>query len=194
MKFEHTHALNASHISTRNISKNQYLNMTYNTQLYNFYRSSFLTDEFILINSHFQAFTSLIICIISFMGTILHIKILIRHYVRKKSFPNHIFKQTLFDMCHLINIWFTHSIIIVVYVETLKQNTDLYCPLSAVFFSLASFGFIILLCLEAFHRCIYFFKKQSQRRRMAHRLLAHKIILVTSISWLILSASKINLN
>ncbi|CAF1006349.1 unnamed protein product [Rotaria sordida] len=190
---EHSHVSNLSHILTKNKSKNQYLNIIYDKQFYNFHRSSSLMDEITLINNHFQIFISLILCIVSLMGTLLHIEILIQRYFHAKSFSRHSFIQTLFDFCHLINILFTHSIIIIVYIKT-STNVNVYCPLSAIFFSLASFGFISFICLGAFHRYMYLFKKQTQYRCIRHRLLAHRIILITSISWLILNFPKFNLN
>ncbi|CAF2633851.1 unnamed protein product [Rotaria sp. Silwood2] len=190
---QHSHVGNSSNILTKNKSKNQYLNVIYSKQFYNFHRSSSLIDEITLINNNFQVFISLILCIVSLMGTILHMEILIRRYFHKKPFSHHIFVQTLFDFCHLINILFTHSIVIVVYIKT-STNLDLHCPISAFFFSLASFGFISFICLGAFHRYMYLFKKQTQYQCIRHRLLAHRIILITSISWLILNFPKFNFN
>ncbi|CAF0780620.1 unnamed protein product [Rotaria sp. Silwood1] len=190
---EHTHTSNSSHILSKNKPKNQYFNIIYDNKFYNFHRSSSLIDEITLINNNFQVFLSIALCIVSLMGIVLHIELLIRRYFHMKSFSRHIFIQTLFDFCHLINILFTHSIVIVVYIKT-STNIDIHCPLSAFFFSLASFGFISLICWGAFHQYMYLLKKQTQYRCIHHRLLAHRIILITSMSWLILNFPQFNLN
>lgn len=191
MKTEYTQVNNLSHRSINNKSITEDSDIVYIKQFYNFHRSSILIDEFMLINNNFQVFISVILCVMSFIGTLLHIKILIRRYFRKKPLPHHIFLQTLFDIGHLINILFIHTIIITVNHKT-STTIDLVCPISAFFFSIASFGFISFICLGAFHRYMYFCKKYSQYRYTKYRLLAHRILLITTLSWLIFNFPKIN--
>jgi hypothetical protein len=186
---EHSHVKNSSHSFVDNNSNVKYSNIIVGSQLYNSDRVSSLFDEITLINNNFQVFTSLILCIVVLIGAILHIGILIRLCFHTKSFSHQIFIQSLFDSCHLINILFTHIIVIIVYIKT-STEIDLHCPLSTFIFSLASFGSISLFCLEACNRYMYLFKKQSQYRCIHHRLLAHRIILITSLSWLIVNCPK----
>ena len=184
---------NSSHIFLNNNSNDEYLNIIFGSQLYNYHRVSSLFGEVTLINNKFQVFTSLILCIMGLFGGILHIGILIRRCFYTKSFSHQICIQLLFDSCHLINILFTHIIVIIVYIKT-STELDLHCPLSTFFFSLASFGSLSLLCLGAINRYIYLFKKQFQYRYIRHRLLAHRIILITSLSWLIINCPKFDLD
>jgi hypothetical protein len=193
MMSEHDYTENLSEISSRNNSNDEYLNIIFDLQLSNNHQISPLCDEITLISNQFQVFTSLILCIAGLIGALFHIGILIRRYFHTKSFSNHIFIQLLFDSCHLINIVFTHIIVIIVYIKT-STNINLHCPLSTFFFSLASFGSISFLCLGAFNRYMYLFKKQAQYRSIRHRLLAHRFILITSMSWLILNFPKFNFN
>jgi hypothetical protein len=188
---EHSYVENSLQIFTNNNSNDGYLNVILNLQLYKYNRVSSLFGEITLINNQFQIFTSLILCIVGLIGALFHIRILIRRYFHIKSFSHHIFIQSLFDSCHLINILFTHTIVIIVYIKT-STNIDLYCPLSTFFFSLASIGSISFLCLGAFNRYMYLFKKQAQYRCIRHRLLAHRFILIASMSWLILNFPKLN--
>jgi len=188
---EHNYVENSLEILINNDSNDRYLNVILNLELYKDHRVSSLFDEITLINNQFQVFTSLILCIVGLIGALFHIRILIRRCFYRKSYSHHIFIQSLFDSCHLINILFTHTIVIIVYIKT-STNIDLYCPISTFFFSLASIGSISFLCLGAFNRYMYLFKKQAQYRCMRHRLLAHRFILITSISWLILNFPKLN--
>jgi len=150
------------------------------------YQIPSLFDVNILISSEFQVFTSLVLCILASIGALFHTGILIRHYFHRKSCSHPIFIQSLFDSCHLINISFTHTIICI----KTSTDIDLHCPLSIFFFSLASFGSTSFLCLGAFNQYMYLFKKQTQYRSNRHRLLAHRFILITSISCLILNFPK----
>ena len=140
---------------------------------------SFLFDANTLINREFQVFTSFILCVLGFIGALFHTGILFRRYFH---FSHHIFIQSLFDSFHLINILFTHIIFIIVYMKT----STIDCPLSTFFFSLISFISISFLCLQSFYRYIYLSKEQY------HRLLAHRFILITSISWIILNIPKLD--
>ena len=193
MTTEHSYNQNATEIlNNQNLTEGS-LNPVFDIYLYNDHRLSLLFDEITLINNQFQVFTSLILCIVGLIAALLHIGLLIQRCFSSKSFSHQIFIQSLFDSCHLINILFTHIIVIIVYIKT-STNLDLHCPLSTFCFSLASFVSISFLCLGAFHRYMYSFKKQTQYQFIRHRLLAHRLILITSITWSILNFPKLNFN
>lgn len=177
---------NASEIDYSNIA---FSNMKFDVT----FRHGSFFDGNTLINSRFQVFTSLLLCIVGSIGGLIHLGILIRRYFQIHSFAQRIFIQLLFDCCHLFNIVFTHVIVIVVYIKT-STNFEVHCPLSTLFVSFASFASIGFLCLEAFHRYMFLFRKQIQYRSIRHRSMAHRFILITSISWLILHFPKIDFN
>lgn len=183
---------NSTEILSSKNSNDKHLNTMIDLQQSNFHQISSLFDEITLINNQFQVFTSLILCILGLIGILIYIGIFIRRCFHTKSFSREIFIQSLFDSCHLINILFTHIIVIIVYIKT-STNMNLHCPISTFFFSLASFGSISLLCLEAFNRYMFSWKKQVQYRSIRHRSLAHRFILITSISWFILNFPKLEL-
>ncbi|CAF1339779.1 unnamed protein product [Adineta steineri] len=183
--------------STENFSNNN-LNSKpfddkFDLQLFNYNRYSSSFAEITLINNNFQVITSIILCILGLFTAILYIGILFQRYFQTKSCSRHTIIRFLFDCCHLINILLTHIIIVIVYIAQ-TTNFHLHCPLSTFLFSLASFGSISFLCLGAFNRYKCLFKKQSQYRYIRHRLLAHRIILITSLSWLIINFPKLDLH
>jgi hypothetical protein len=190
MVSEQTPIENSSHIFPNNNSNTKHFNVISDLPLYNYHRISSAFDEITLINNNFQVITSIILCIVGLFGLLLHTGVLIQRCFHTKSFSHQIFIQLLFDSCHLINILFTHIIVIIVYIKT-STNIDLHCPISTFFFSLGSFGSISFLCLGALHRYIYLLRKQSRYRCVRHRLLAHRIILITSMSWLIINFPKL---
>ena len=189
MVSKHSHVENSSQILSNKKLNNGYLNVIFDSQHSNHHRASSLFDEVTLISNSFQVFASLVLCIAGLIGALLHLGILIRRCSHTKSLSHHIFIQSLIDSCHLINMLFPHIVVIIVYIKT-STNMDVCCPLSTFFFSLASFGSIGFLCLGALNRYMYLFKKQSKYRCIRHRLLAHRIILITSITWLIINFPK----
>ena len=190
---EHSYNENSSEIVTNNNFNEAFVNVKFDLRLSDDRRVPALFDDNTFISSQFQVLTSLILCIVGSIAGLLHIGLLIRRYLHTKSFSHQIFIQSLFDSCHLINILFTHMIVIIVHIKS-STNFDLHCPLSTFVFSLASFGSIILLCLGAFNRYKYFFRKRGQYRHRRFRFLAHRVILFTAISWLILNFPKFDLN
>lgn len=183
---------NSTEILTNKNSNHEYININIDLQNSNNHQISSLFDDLTLINNQFQVFTSLILCIISFLGAFIYIGIFIRRCFHTKLFSHEIFIQSLFDSCHLINILLTHIIVIIVYIKT-STNIDLSCPISTFFFSLTSFGSICFLCLGAFNHYMCLWKKQTQYRCIQHRLLAHRFILITLISWIILNFPKLKI-
>ena len=145
-------------------------------------------DGNILIHSQFQVVASLLLCIVGSIGGLFHLGIFIRRYLQSKTFARRIFIQLLCDCCHLMNFLFTHLIVIIVYLRT-STNFDLYCPLSILVFSFVSFVSSSCLCLEGFHRYMCWFRQRSQ-----YRSLAHRFILITAISWLILHFPRFDWN
>lgn len=145
-------------------------------------------DGNILIHRKFQVFVSLLLCILGSIGGLFHLRIFIQQYLQTKTFAQRFFIQFIFDCCHLLNILLTHLIVLIVYIKT-STNFDLYCPLSTLLFSIVSFASISCLCLEGFYRYMFLFRQQSQ-----YRSLAHRFILITAISWLILHFPKFDWN
>lgn len=177
-----------------NASEIDYSNKAFsNVKFHVGFRHGSFVDGNTLINSQFQVWTSLLLCIIGSIGGLFHLGILIRRYFQIHSIAKRILIQLLFDCCHLFNIVFTHVIVIVVYIRT-STNFEVNCPLSMLFVSLPSFASIAFLCLEAFHRYMFLFRQQIHHRTIHHRSMAHRFILITSISWLILHFPKIDLN
>lgn len=167
------------------------INEIFDLKLSNEHHFSFLLDEFTLISNQFEIFTSFILCFIGLIAVLFYLGIFIHQYCSRKSFSNKIFIQSLFDLCHLVNILFPHLILIIVYQKTLTKR-DQHCPLSTFCFSLVSIISIGFLCLGAFNRYMYFIRKQTQYRYFHYRLFAHRLILITSISWLIFHFPKID--
>ncbi|UJR37590.1 hypothetical protein I4U23_030288 [Adineta vaga] len=172
--------------SDENILQNDY-------QFAHYHRMLSFFDEDTLINNHFQLFTSILLCIFGIFTGILQIKILFQRYFQTKSFSQQILIRLFFDFCHLINILFTHIIIVIVHI-TQTSNLNLHCPLSTFCFSLASLGSISYLCLGAFYRYMNVFQKESYSHYVRHRLTAHRVIFIASISWLIVNCPKFDFN
>ena len=176
--------------ATTNLTKNDPHSAQLDWRPHDYHRIFSAFDEDTLINDHFQVFTSVLLCIVGICGALLHIGILLQRCAHTKACSREAVIRLLFDCCHLLNILFTHVIIVAVYATRTASLDHLRCPLSTWVFSLASLGSIGFLCVGAAHQYTSVLEKQSMR----HRLSAHRIILIASMSWLIMNFPKIDLH